>query len=596
MFILGMKAKMIKIRKERKRIVTRLSIKGVICVLFLGVLSIPLYSDQRFAYVISRDWEESLLSEVWVVQPGKSVPEHIKTYLGRADVSWLPKGDRFFVKTKMYFGYSPLSITRVWILKEDGSDSVINLPFGYDVLYFEVSADAKKLVFCGRVHEFPYDSFNSGIWVCDINGDNLTKLLDGDRKTLPAWSPDSKSLIVADGKGYTNKYRLKIINVKTREITDTGIDGVESDWSPDGSWIVYSNNIIRGGGWSRGIPLYGSILKYNLKTKEVEQLTEQSVNIKYDETGEWKASGFLLPKWSPDGKRILYTYRSFSMIKADYKYNLTELWVMDADGGNKKRLFSGVIDYKWADAKYAIAKTKDAIWSINVETIDTEKLADLTQWQAQLERQTEEDLHKAVSFITKADNYYNQGRAFCGKNRLTDARNCYAKAIENIARIPKECKSAKISEEDCIAYIKHCEQLKEISPEKNVEKICVENMHSIRSALHSYTEKHDGRYPKSLVDLFNFCLEREPQGYETKASIEEGLKAVFHCIADPDINSGINYTYTEITPDAPDGTPVVTCGRHPGKTILLVKEGKKCKIIKKENQDMPINIHNIERE
>ncbi|MBI4245289.1 MAG: hypothetical protein HY606_14465 [Planctomycetes bacterium] len=153
-----------------------------LCMLILGILlSAPLYSavrenteavsqPQKFAYVVWRNWGEVLLNEVWVAQPGKKAPEYVKSYLGDADVSWLPKGNKFFVKTEVHFGWSSLSTTRVWVLDADGSESVINFPPGYDILYFGVSPDGTNLVFCGHNRKSSYSSADSGVWVCDIKG------------------------------------------------------------------------------------------------------------------------------------------------------------------------------------------------------------------------------------------------------------------------------------------------------------------------------------------------------------------------------------------------------------------------------------------
>ena len=165
------------------------------------------------------------------------------------------------------------------------------------------------------------------------------------------------------------------------------------------------------------------------------------------------------------------------------------------------------------------------------------------------------------------------------KNELVVSRNCYVKAIESIRRL-QECPKAKISEEDYLAYIKHCREMEAISSEENAEKVCESKMHSIGDLLYTFLEKHNGEYPEDLVALLNFSMQRPLQEYETRNSVEEGIKSIFHCIADPDTDSGINYTYTKITQDAADGASVIACNRHSEKVIMLVKKGKRYEVLK----------------
>jgi len=552
-------------------------------------------NPSNIAFTITREWEKYLLTEVWVVQSGEKEPKHIKTYLGFANVLWQPRNGQFLVNNdsilRAHFGDkpyggagNPIITGKSLFLKSDGSERAMTFPADFSPIYSELSPEGKNIVVCAW-RKLPDSSFEGGVWVLDLASGNLKKMFDGDIKTLPRWSPDSKSVLVADGKSYTNKYRLKIINVNTGQITDTGVDGVGPDWSSDGSRIAYSGDIIQGGSWYGGIPIDGSIFTYNLKTGETKRLTEKAVNIYDKDTKEWKLSGSLLPKWSPDGKKILYNYQNFDKTGSrEYKQNITELWVMGVDGSNKKKLISEpveypVTEYTWADANYALAKTKSALWKINVETGAKEKILDLTEEKAKLNQQEENDLRKAVVLIGEGIEFYVNGEEARGKGKRADAQNYYAKAIENFNKISGECPEAKVSVQNLPDYVEKFRKLKDVTPEEDATEICENHMYFMMSLLEMFLREYDGKYPKNLAVLLNWSLQNPWQINEIRSTDTEKIKLMFHCIAEP--GNDINYAYTRIPLDAPDGTPVIVCERHSGEVIMVVKGAGGFKVIKK---------------
>ena len=587
-----------------RKINTRLSVKLMIGFALIGVMVIPTYAGkrpstmgstaspvetERYAYTVVRDWERGLLAEVWMVQPGKQ-PRHIKTYLGNVDVSSLPESDKFLVQVRSiiraHFGDnpyghagSPIIDTTNQSLNIAGLEDVINFPVGYDPLYTEPSPDGTRIVFNGH-QKLSDGSLDLGVWVSDLKYTEVKKLFNGSIKTLPKWSPDSKFLVIADGKGYTQRYTLKIVNVLTGEVTDIGIDGVGPDWSPDGSWLAYSGDIIRGGSWFRGIPVDGSIFKYNLKSKVVKYLTDKAVHTYDKESDRREISGALMPQWSPDGKKILYMRRLIEWVKREKKQDLTEVWVMDSEGENKRKLFSEHAECMWTTEGTSImAKAKDAVWRIDVLSGEREKVVDLTGVETKLEPQEEKGLQKAASFIAEAVGHYVQAEDLRMKNELTNAREHYEEAIKNFRRISVECPKAKISQDNCLAYIKKLEQLKAVNSEENAEKVCEYHMNFMGSRLQRFVKEHKDQYPENLESLLEWSLGQSWQYNEIKSTHIDKVIAMFHCVADSDSTNGGNYNYTQIAADAPDGTPVLSCKRHPGEIIMLIKSGERYKVV-----------------
>jgi TolB protein len=129
----------------------------------------------------------------------------------------------------------------------------------------------------------------------------------------PAWSPDGRFL------AYEVEYRsgidLYLIdvdapvqpNLNPRALTDGVTDSRYPVWSPDGSRLAFVS-------WSDG----------NAEIYTVDPETMQFANL--TRNGDWDFS----PAWSPDGSQIAFY--------SDRNLFLRELYLMDADGGNLRRL------------------------------------------------------------------------------------------------------------------------------------------------------------------------------------------------------------------------------------------------------------------
>lgn len=393
-------------------------------------MEVQMDKSSSIAFTVTREWEECLLTEVWVVQPEEKEPKHIKTYLGFADISLQPRNGELFVEStgiiRAHFGNkpyggsgAPIVTEKFLFLKGDGSERTITSPFSFNLRNF------------GR---------------------------------------------------------------------------------------------------------------------------------------------------SPDGKRILYNSPS-------NKEDAIELWVMKADGSNKRKLISESREYSapefaWADAIYALVKTKSAFWKINVETGSREKIFDLTEENAKLNQQEENDLREAASLIADGTGFYVNGEEARRKGEIADARNYYAKAIENFNKIVKECPEAKVSVQNLSDCVEKFSKLKEMTSEENAEEVCEYHMYFIMGLLKMFLRENESKYPDSLADLLNWSLQKEWQINEIKPTDTEKIKLMFHCIAKS--GSNINYNYTKIPLDAPDGTPVIVCERHPGKIVMVVKDKRGFKVIKKD--------------
>ncbi len=182
------------------------------------------------------------------------------------------------------------------------------------------SPDRKQIAFASN------RDGNFEIYVMDADGSNVRRLThtqgEGRGCWRPAWSPDGTTIAFQsnrDGKsGKDNKseYEIYVIEVDgsgLRRLTTNETADLHPAWSPDGKSFVFSSN--RSGHWE--------IYVMNAEGAHVRRLTHD---------GRTAARA----DWSPDGNKI--AFMSTRDAKDENDRNGAEIYVMDADGSNVRRL------------------------------------------------------------------------------------------------------------------------------------------------------------------------------------------------------------------------------------------------------------------
>lgn len=226
-----------------------------------------------------------------------------------------------------------------------------------------------------RVAYFGSEGANSGLFVANPDGTSpkFLSASEGTNHPLPStgerlsWSPDGKFIAflratpgpeTEDSTGdpvVISRYLYKptasegatrfndnkrvhifVVNVETgeaRQVTDGVYYEHSIDWSPDGSEILFVSN--RTSDPDR-------IFNYDIFAVRVADRTIRQIT--RTESVEYR------PAWSPDGRQIAYQGTKRGLTSSETTMEDTHVWVMNADGTERRELGAGVDNRQGAPA------------------------------------------------------------------------------------------------------------------------------------------------------------------------------------------------------------------------------------------------------
>jgi TolB protein len=242
---------------------------------------------------------------------------------GRPD--WSPDGK------KIAFGSIGNGKSWVAVMNADGSNQRLVVEGSPDP---DWSPDGSQIAF-SHPSASAEGHIQSQIWLMNADGSKLRQITRSSTiKGGPSWSPDGTQMVFilvknpgsptdpqpqigimnADGtkeRMLTTKSRVNVRREPdgTTTVLETANDANAPAWSPVDNRIAF---------WSGIENRYGQVWVINSDGTKSTQLTEDPTHRNSDD-----------PSWSPDGKKILFsTGRS----------GRNELWIMDADGSNERKL------------------------------------------------------------------------------------------------------------------------------------------------------------------------------------------------------------------------------------------------------------------
>jgi len=184
-----------------------------------------------------------------------------------------------------------------------------------------VSPDGSRIVFQSS------RSGSADIWQMRADGSEIVQLTASELDCFdPCWNGGHVILYSSRRSGRENIFALDLRTRRERQLTDSFWSSILPSVSLSDSAIVFARNKL---GWD--------IYRMDADGANVVALTAKGGNCR--------------PDWSPDGKHIAYV--------SDVADGKGDVWIMDANGGNKQRLTPGDDSYD-----YNPAWSPDGLWIV----------------------------------------------------------------------------------------------------------------------------------------------------------------------------------------------------------------------------------------
>jgi serine/threonine-protein kinase len=235
--------------------------------------------------------------------------------------------------------------------------------------------------------------WTSAVWVVGAGGEPIRITDEEHRNVSPVWFPDNRHVMfVSDRDGPRDIYVVDADDPgEPQRVSFGGLDPESMSLSADGTRLAYSKYRVRSDVWAIPIPRSGTVsiaegrrvttVNWNQQIMD-HDLSPDGDTIAFDRVdrrGESQiykmaledgveiqltadSAGAYSPIWSPDGREILFVKSGAS--------GGEDVWVMDADGGNKRREMeipdhSALCDWSDDGLKVICGRGRAGVWAVS---------------------------------------------------------------------------------------------------------------------------------------------------------------------------------------------------------------------------------------
>jgi dipeptidyl aminopeptidase/acylaminoacyl peptidase len=202
----------------------------------------------------------------------------------------------------------------------------------------QLSPDGRQILFVLERPDWKNNRRSGHIYRINADGTNQVQLTFGERgESAPRWSPDGKAIAFAarrDSDTNNQIYLLDAAGGEARRLTNHPAAPGSLTWSPDGKTIFFTASDAKSADEKDKDRVQDDVYTFEENNFKQRHLwtTDLDGKTKKITDGDWSVGGYEL---SADGKRLAMTRTKSPLLEFSAT---TEVWVMDAAGGNEKQL------------------------------------------------------------------------------------------------------------------------------------------------------------------------------------------------------------------------------------------------------------------
>ncbi len=253
--------------------------------------------------------------DIWTVRPDGTGLTNITNSVGvDADAAWSPDGTQIVFNSNRHGDYD------LFVMNPDGSE-LTRLTQGLgNEIYPTWSPNGRRIAYM----DFSRRTFD--IVIMRRDGSKKRRIASFEYAYGLQWSPDGKRLAFVQWDqpdGREDVYLIRPDGSGLRRLYKGRLEGSLPSWSPDGKKLTFAGSMAC------------TTCDYDIWVVRRDGTRLRKVV----EDDLWQTD----PAWSPDGRHIVYTNE-----RDDEVYGYGDLWVVNVDGSNNRRLLSKPDSYDYA--------------------------------------------------------------------------------------------------------------------------------------------------------------------------------------------------------------------------------------------------------